>query len=85
MEQSYEFPSKFAPISILLTCCSQLTKCYKIATKFCAKFEPVSRFLIDPISITYMLQSSLLLENCYKFLCKHKNFFTDVYIIFKYQ
>ena len=48
----------------------QSTLVLKNATKFFAKCEPVSRFLIDPISITYMLQSTLMLENCYKFLCK---------------
>ena len=32
-----------------------------------------------------MLQSTLLLENCYKFCCKHKIFYAHMYMIFKYS
>ena len=57
----------------------------KLLQNFVQKYEPVSRFLIDPICITYMLQSTLMLQNCFKFLCKHKIFLTPVYMIFKYS
>ena len=39
-----------------------------------ANYEAVSRFLIDPISITYMLQLTFVLEKCYKFYGKCKIF-----------
>ena len=50
-----------------------------------AKYEPVSRHLIDPVYITYMLQPFLGLENCYKFYGKYKIFLMAVYMIFKYS
>ena len=56
----------------------------KLLQNFMQKYESVLRFVIDQISITYMLQPNLGLENCYKFLCKHKIFLTWVYMIFKY-
>jgi hypothetical protein len=49
----------------------------KLLQNFVQKYKPVSRFLIDPISITYMLQSTLVLENCYKFLCKNISLYQD--------
>ena len=34
-----------------------------VVTKFYGKYEPVLRFLIDSIVITYMLQPNLVLED----------------------
>ena len=49
-----------------------------------AKLWPVSRILIDTISITYMLQPFLGLENCFKFYGKCKIFLMAIYMIYKY-
>jgi hypothetical protein len=40
---------------------------------FITPFMIKERFLIDPISITYMLQPNSGLENCYEFYCKDKD------------
>ena len=45
----------------------------------------VSRFFNDPISITYMLQSTLLLDvQIYTFSCKYKIFLMAICMIYKY-
>jgi hypothetical protein len=41
-------------------------------------YESVSRFLIDPISITYMLQPTLGLENCFKIYGKYMSLYQDL-------
>ena len=54
----------------------------------CAKYKPVSIFLIDLILVYNTLQSTMMLQNCFKFLCKRKIFLTPVtpvYMIFKYS
>ena len=57
----------------------------KLLQNLWQKYEPVSRLLINLISITYMLQPFLGLENCFKFYGKCKIFLMSVYMIFKYS
>ena len=52
----------------------------KLLQIFVQKYQPVSRFFNDPLSITYMLQSTLLLGNFYKFLCKYTSLYQDFLI-----
>ena len=57
----------------------------KLLQNLWLNYEPVSRILIDTISITYMLQPFLGLENCFKFYGKYKIFLMPVYMIYFYS
>ena len=91
MERSYGFPSNYFQNKYLLIASLRMVKKspqfvqhMTVAAIFRARkllqnlwqiYGSISRFVIDPISITYMLQPTLWLENCFKIYGKYMSLY----------